>query len=95
MKVASLLTEVEIHLVSHKELMTPVAGTQRRGVELVTVAQLDAFDDATQLEGDRGGRTVGETRIKASLLMRVLQSPGDISTPSHPVSTSEDRGLYG
>ena len=95
MKVAPLLMKIDIHLVAHKEFMTPVAGTHRRGVELVTVAQLDAFDDATQLEGDRGGRTVGETRIKTSLLMRVLQSSGDISPPSHPIGTSEHRGLYG
>jgi hypothetical protein len=52
MKVASLLTKVEIHLVSHKELMTPVAGTQRRGIEVITVAQSDTFDDAPQLKGD-------------------------------------------
>ena len=94
MKVAPLLMKIDIHLVAHKEFMTPVAGTHRRGVEFITVAQPDAFDDTTQLKGDRGGRTIGETSIKTSLLMRVLQASGDISPPGHAVGTSENRGLY-
>ena len=52
MKVAPLLMKIDIHLVAHKEFMTPVAGTQRRGIELITVAQSDTFDDAAQLKGD-------------------------------------------
>ena len=94
MKITPFLTKVDIHLIACKDLVAPIADTHSRGVDLITVTQFYTFDGAPHLYRYRGSRTIGETCIKVAFLMRILHTSGEVSPPSHTISTSENRGLY-
>ena len=44
MKVATLLTKVQIGLITYKQLVAAIAGTDSRGINLVAVSQVDAVE---------------------------------------------------
>ena len=94
MQVPAPLKQVQVCLVSHKQLVASVADVDGRRVDLVAVAEMDAVEVAAYQHCHGIRRTIPQSGVHHLLLMGVLQAARDISPPSHTVVTPQSRGVY-
>ena len=85
MFVLSFFPEVDVSLVSHKQLMATISRTELGGVPLITVPQHNAMKGATQQKGYGVIRAVSQTTHHLLVLMLIHQSACHVATLSSSI----------
>ena len=94
MFVFSLLYEIDIHLIAHEKLMTSVAKTKPRGVNLIAIGQHNAVKRAAK-KGSHGVRgTVTDAPIEHFSLVCIDQSARNIGPIGSAIRAQQHRRFY-
>ena len=94
MAVTSLLLEVQIRLVTHKQLVRAIANLQYRGVDLVAVANNDAVEESADISCHGVRWAVAHSDIHHLLLMRVLQTCRHVDAVAGTIGMCQHGGVY-
>ena len=94
MEVAPFLIEIQLGLVTHKELMGAITKTEGRSIYLVAVTQCHPMKYATNKCCHRIGGAVAQACIHHLLVMRVLQACRHIYTVAGAVGMCQYGGMY-
>ena len=85
MAVSAFLQEVNIGLISDKQLVTAIAKAQRCGIVFIAITQHHSMEFSADLGCNGSSRTVAKARIHHFFLMDVSETCGHIGTITHPV----------
>ena len=74
MFVSALFGKVDIHLIAHEKLMTPVAKAKSRGVGFIAVAQHYTMKSTANEGSNRVCRTITDAAIEHFSFVRIDQT---------------------
>ena len=94
MTVASLLCEVDVRLIAHKQLVSTISQALNSGVIFIAVSQYHTMELATDIGCNRVGWTITHAQIHQPLLIGLGQTGRNIRPVAYPIGTSHYRGLY-
>ena len=94
MFVLALLIEVQVHLVSHKQLVTSVSDIDIRCINLVAISNVEAMEAAANKHRYRMVWAVCGAKQHALAFVCIHQAACHVGTPGKAIGANQNRGWY-